>query len=186
MRTLLAILGLLLVACGGAGADKPVGGRDVAVAIVDCVEPQQGWARGEIESFGWHVSTAGEVDVRCADTGDRGGQGEYRLGAHEALVDPVKAPGMFAMMATTGHELIHWRIYNGPHPEMATLHICDVAYNEEYPPGCAPGLSSKNALMSPGGNRDWDGDQETFTFASVPETRVTYEDQQLIDRALRP
>ena len=72
---LLTILGLVLVACGGTGIEPPLGGRAIAAEIVDCVSPQREWITAEVQSFGWHVSEAGEVSVRCADTGDRGGAG---------------------------------------------------------------------------------------------------------------
>jgi hypothetical protein len=181
---LLSLLAATLVACGP-GVDLPLGGRDIAVGIVDCLEPQRGWIRAEVESFGWHVSEAGEVDVRCTDTGEVGGAGMYQLGASEVLVDPVKAPGEFSMRAVSGHELTHWLLDHGPHPAFATLHVCTWAINDPVPPGCFPGATSDNALMSPGGSRDWDGTTETFSFNSVREYRITPADKALIDAALR-
>src|SRR5258707_7163686 len=69
MLPFLAILALWLIACGGTGVNQPLGGRNVTVAIVDCIEPQRGWIASEVQMLGWHVSETGEVDVRCTDTG---------------------------------------------------------------------------------------------------------------------
>jgi hypothetical protein len=181
----LALLALLTTCGPDYTRSMPLGGHDVAVAIVDCREPQRGLIAAEVEYFGWHVSEAGEVSVRCVDTGPTGGAGMLVLGASEVLIDPVKAPGLAARQVA-GHELIHALIHRGPHPERARLHICDLAYNESAPAGCAPGLSAKNALMSPslGGSAGWNGDYETFGIGALAEYRVTAEDHRFIVWAL--
>jgi hypothetical protein len=183
LRAVLAIL--LLVACGPA-VDKPVGGRDLAVDT-DCPEPYRSWIADEAGEFGWHLTEVGEFTVHCGDTGPKGGAEQYDLGTNTVTLDTTKIRTLpeFQTKAYVAHGWTHRLIYFGPRPEMATLHICDVAYNETYPPGCVEGISSKNAIMSPGGT-DWDGTSETFTLTTVPPSRPTYEDLQFIERALRP
>jgi len=184
MRWLLTAL-VLLVACGTAPMDMPLGGRDVAVSIVDCVSPQREWVAVEVQSFGWHVSEASEVSVRCADTGDQGGAGEYQLGASEVLLDPTKAAGEFAARAVAGHELVHYLLSKGPHPETGRMHVCTWPINDPIPPNCYPYAPASRVLMSPAGPMEWDGDQEMFSLDVVPEYRVTEVDRQFIDWALR-
>lgn len=180
----LAIVPLFLAACGpGYSPEMPLGGRDVPVAILDCIDPQRGLIAAEIESFGWHVSDVGESAVRCADTGEHGGAGQYTLGASEVLVDPAKAPGE-AIRQVAGHELVHQLLFRGPRPSTAKLHICDVAYNETYPPGCVFGISAKNALMSPSVGGVWNGNYETV--GTLAEYRVTDADRQFIDASIKP
>lgn len=162
--------------------DMPLGGHDVAVAIVDCVEPKRGWIANQVTYFGWHVSDVGEVDIRCTELD--GAAGQYRLGASEVLVDPARVNDNWSTRAVAGHELVHHLLSKGPHPETGKMHVCSWAYNDPVPPNCYPNQAADRVLMSPAGPKEWDGDVQHFTLDHVPEYRVTEVDRQFIDWAL--
>lgn len=188
MRALVAILGLLLVACGGSGASKPIGGK-AHTADTDCPEPYRSWIAQEAQEFGWQLVDAGEFTVHCGDTGPEGGVEEYVLGSNTVTFDPEKLKRGFPEFGTkcaVGHGWTHRLIYFGPHPERAKFHVCEWAYNEPIPPYCYPYEAAENVLMSPGGTKEWDGDQQAFQFGTIPEYRVTDVDQKFIDWALSP
>jgi len=188
MRTVLAILALWLVACGGTGIEPPLGGRAIAAEIVDCLEPHRGWMENQIQYMGWNVVTsASEITYRCGDTGPDGGLAQYTIALNEVLFDPTKIKTFpeFETRNATGHEGGHAAIAHSPHPEMAKLHICWWAYNDPPPPNCFPDAPAENALMSPAGT-DWDGDQETFRMVRVPEYRRTDADNKLFAKAFSP
>lgn len=135
-------------ACGPTySPDMPLGDRSVSVAI-DCLEPQRTWAGDMVRYFGWTVSGSGEVTVVCSESRD-GSAGEYLPGSNLVYVDPTKTQGQLAVRNVVGHELIHWRLYHGPHPEYAGYHVCDWGFNEPVPPMCYPLMSDRVALMAP-------------------------------------
>lgn len=180
-RTLL--LAAILANCGPSALTQPLGGRSVAVSIVDCQPLQREWAQEQIEYFGWHVSDVGEVTVRCGELD--GAAGQYRLGASEVVIDPTRVTDSWSTRAVAGHELTHLVIYNGPHPDRATMHVCTWPINHPVPPNCYPYATAARAMMSPSGPMDWDGDQETFSLDLLPEYRVTEADKSFIDWALK-
>lgn len=186
MKTyLISLLVVACLACGDTRADNPVGGK-AHTLDTDCPEPYRGWIAEEAREFGWQLVETGEFTVHCGDTGLNGGVEQYTLETNTVTFDPTKV-GTFAMFGTkcaVGHGGVHWLIDHGPHPERAKFHVCWWYRNDPVPPNCYPYAAAENVLMSPGGLKDWDGDQETFQFAKIPESRVTEIDQQFIDWAL--
>lgn len=181
---LLACFFISLGSCAP-GFTPPLGGRDVAVSIDGCTEPQRGWISEEVALFGWHVAAAGEVTVRCGEI-DGSALGIYFLGSHEVVLDPVETIGEFSTKTVAGHELIHWFVYQGAHPDRARYHVCNWPYNEPAPPLCFPGRSAAHALMSPSSPEPWDGDVEHFELQQIPQNEPTEADVLFLDWALRP
>lgn len=183
MRSLLAFLLLASTHCAPSQYN-PVRYGEYAVAIEDCGSPQTEWIVAELRTLGalgpgFRQALAGEliaVSVRCADTGDMGGAGEYTLGASEVLVDLTKAPGEFAVRQAAGHELVHWYLHTySPHPEYGQYHVCEWAYNEPTPPGCYPLARASNVLMSPSltagmGGLSWTTEAYTGALAQYEPT----------------
>lgn len=185
MRLLAFLLSLFVFSCAPVFT-KPLGGRAVVVAIdLSCNAQQRAWVAEELQLFGWYTASIGEVTVVCGDVSGPS-QGEYFPGANEVVVDPVEAQGEFALKAVVGHELIHWRIYHGPHPELVYYHVCTWAYNEPVPPNCFPGAAAQNALMSPTSPATWDGEAETFSPSRIPAIEPTEADALFINAALTP
>ena len=185
MRSIIYLLALALFVSCGPALPQPVGGRDVAVQVMGCNEPQSTWVAEEVKIFGWHVAEHGEVIVRC-DEAQNGALGEYILDQDYVIVDPTRAVGEFQFKQTTGHELWHWLVYHGPHPDRARYHVCTWAYNESAPPLCFPYRAERNAMMSPGAQTPWDGDVETFYILDVPQNVPTEADILYLNWALEP
>lgn len=135
----------------------------VYVGLENCLEPQRTYFVESLEAFSdqlqgpvWRLAIAPQapdVIVRCADFGPpcqpgqtncEPGAARFRWGSNTVEVDYARAPGMFAFVAAYRHELIHWRIAQGPHPERARLHVCQFP-NEA--PDCWSGGYEGAALM---------------------------------------
>lgn len=186
MRPILALLALTLTCGPSYSPQMPLGGRDVAVAIVDCLSPHREWVTDEVLSFGWHVSEAGQLTIRCTEIEDPTAAEQYTLGTNEVRLDPKKANDSFKARAASGHGAVHWLLNHGPRPEMGRYHVCSWAFNESPPPNCYPLQAASNALMfhDLGGSTPWNGDYETFTIRGIPEYRVTEVDKAFMNWAL--
>jgi hypothetical protein len=167
MRTLLLLLALLLIGC--------VRGPDVArfgsvrVGLVGCLSPYDadfGAVVQGLDQLGgpaWRPAYAPErpdVTVRCADFLDRQpGAAHYRVGSDEVEVDPERTLGLTEFAAATRHELVHWRIDHGPHPERALLHVCASWWDRDRCWDGGYGLALMNPDLGAGApfGEDWVG-----------------------------
>lgn len=148
-------LALVIVAVGACGQHDEARFGVVRVAVEDCREPQRGWIVAELDSLAalgptWRLAGAGEtpdVTVRCVAFPD-GSQAaaRYTAGSNVVEVDPANAPGEFAIRSAAGHDLFHWRVDRGPHPERFVFHVC--RFQDEQPP-CYAGTFDRNAMMVP-------------------------------------
>lgn len=132
----------------------------VRVAI-DCPEPPASWLRSgprywnQLGGPEWITTTpdaAHDVTVRCAEL-PFGILGDYTLASHEVLIDHLKLHDEFSLDGAALHELIHERVYWGPHPQRASLHVCRFAVIGPEPPECYPGDHGE-AVMNPTVGRD--------------------------------
>lgn len=165
------------------GFTPPLGGRDHAVSVVGCLEPHASWIEQEVNYFGWHVAKDGEVTILC---GESEGQGEFFLDTDRIVIDVTQVHSSFDTRAVAGHELVHWLIYRGPHPERVHYHICMFAWNDPAPPNCFPDVAADNVLMSPhvlDPQQDWFSEVYVGGFA---EYRITEADLALINWGLAP
>lgn len=178
---------VIFLGCGGFGDPMPVGGKAQTVAT-DCPEPYRRWIGQEAKEFGWELGDWGEWSVYCGDTGPGGGVEVYKLRTSYITFDPNKVGGFpeFGTMAAVGHGWVHLLVDHGPRPELAPFHVCDWPINERPPPDCYPGESAPNVLMSPGGLKEWDGDQGGYHFGGIPEYRVTRVDREFVQWATEP
>lgn len=182
--TLLSWVGMWLfvfTAASRCSPSVPVGGRSVSVAIVDCIEPQKSAAVAQVVSFGWEVNESGEVTAQCADTGPDGGAGQFSLGSNLVQIDPSKTHSDSQIRQVVGHELVHWLLNHGPHPERGAYHVCTWAFNDPVPPGCYPGGTSSDDMMSPvvGGVTNWstevyESDLGTYGVSELDRQFITW------------
>ena len=129
-------------------------------------------------------SSSDDVIVRCAAINTSGVVGEYQLGTNFVTIDPYQIYGLFATKLVTQHELIHWRIAQGPHPDRATLHLCRLV--NEMPSGCWDhryGRSLMNPSMGqsssvPGFDDSWSGD--------MPSVEMTWMDGEFLVWGITP
>jgi hypothetical protein len=132
MRPLLLLLALLLIGCVRAPDVARFG--TVRVGLENCLAPHAsdfGAVVHGLDGLGgpaWRPAYSPEpadVVVRCKDfwDGERGAA-RYEPGRDDVEVDVERTLGLTEFAAAVRHELVHWRIYRGPHPERVGLHVC--------------------------------------------------------------
>jgi hypothetical protein len=206
MRYLIALL-FVLASCV---SPDPAHYGTKTVATNLCREPQATYARNveNLNMLGlsaWHLRTdlasTLDVEIECNDfTSDCmdfhisaacGPQaGYYTLGSFAVHIDPARANGEFAFSGVANHELIHWYIYNGPHPERARMHICECGVAA---PECWPGDCGHNNLMSPvlaglgtSTMSSWNGDLESADVGEITQNFPTEMDRRFVLWAITP
>lgn len=202
--TPLRLVGALLLALvsvpGCAEQPDPVryGTRRVYVDT-GCPEPHRTWAAEAVPRLGalgreaWEVvaiPAAADVTVRCRvfpscaeDPARCGAAGSFSPGDRFVEFDTERTRVSFDVHAVVEHELIHHRVYEGPHPERAAFHVCKLV--NELPSGCYDGWHGE-AVMNPAAISDgrpggWDdvvgtlsldeiqpGDVEFYRWALTP------------------
>jgi hypothetical protein len=163
MKLLVVALAFAIAACE-VQPDPAFGTR--TIIPTHCHDPQTSYARDvtNLRHLGlsdWRVQSDStqsiDVEVSCDDfTSDCldfhimsacGPQaGYFDLGASVVHVDQGRANGEFAFSGVQNHELVHWYIFHGPHPDRARLHICPCGVTS---PECWPDGCGSNALMNP-------------------------------------
>lgn len=161
-RHLLCIF--LLFACA-AKPDVGLYGRKY-VAVNGCHEPFATWARDAIpqtDRMGgseWHLADvvdAHDVEVRCTEALPAGVAGGYHPGDSYVLLNELVLHSENDVLAAVQHELTHWRVYTGPHPERVIMHVCRQVTLPHDPIECyseAHGIAVMNATSSLGEDGD--------------------------------
>jgi len=203
-----ASLALFLVACYGADSQN-FGSKTVATK--DCREPQTSYHRNNVSNldqlqlaaFRAHTDDSKPADfvVQCADFAldcevhhdqaacdHRNSPGYYTLGTNLCRVDHGQAQGEFSFSGVENHVLIHAYITQGPHPEMARLHICPcgVTLPDCWKGGCGtalmnPGLSG----LGPSTTTFWNGDTERIDVGVITLNTPTDLDRKFVQEAMR-
>lgn len=124
----------------------------IRVGTDQCSIEQYDWVRQQLWLMGdlgvdWELREPAEVTVVCNAELVPGRAGEFTPGIDEARVDPTQIHGEREFRSAVAHELIHWAISRGPHPERAEWHICKLAWNEPPPEHCYPG--NGHEVMAP-------------------------------------
>lgn len=157
MRRLLWELSLLAYVLLWLSCLPPRVGQPI-VGTRDCRDPQVGYAREGLPALDpLGITGTQDVELSCDDfvsaCMDRrvenacGPQAAYFvLGTDVIHVDPARANGLFAFQGVVNHELVHWYIAHGPHPERAVLHVCPCG---DHAPTCWTGGCADRALMAP-------------------------------------
>lgn len=185
------LVGVLLVvaACSGARPRSVASPRErVYVGVDGCREPQVGYVRDHVADLDaldgpeWRLAIAprrADVIVACADFAElcavqgrapscEPGAARYRRHTPYVEIDPSRANGEFAFTAAFLHELVHWSVARGPHPDRAGLHVCEDPSDGEDCWSGGYGL----ALMNPQlGSRRWRDTDDMF--GDVPQFSVT-------------
>jgi hypothetical protein len=158
------------------------------VCVAGCDEPAATWARAAIpglDAIGgplWLAVDSAErptATVRCAELAP-GTVGQYQLGGDTVYFDPAQVHSPDQVAAVVRHELVHWRVGRGPHPERARLHVCRLV-NELPAGGCWPGRYGV-ALLNPSPSLDdW-----TASGAAPWTSEPTWMDSEFVLWALAP
>ena len=153
----------------------------VRVSVQDCRAPHTEWAEEAVPHLdrlggpAWITVPRGErsdVTVRCV-TFPEGSRLAGRLTLTGPEFDPTRTTSSMEVAAVVRHELVHWRIYHGPHPERATLHVCQHQWDD---PSCWP-REHGIALMNPAmlGGAPIVGMDEAYA-GSLPHSEVMFQD----------
>lgn len=155
MKHIVMLFALLFLACS-AQPDASLYGTKY-VAVIGCPEPHATWARNAVpltDRMGgsvWRLADAidaHDVEVRCTESLASGVGGEYHLGDSFVRINELVLTSENDVTAAVEHELTHWRIYVGPHPERATMHVCRQVTFPHDPPECYPDWHG-TAVMNP-------------------------------------
>jgi len=208
MKWLSIVVLWTLVACYGADPAK-YGTRTVAPR--GCREPQLTYLRNNITNLNQlglaafrtqtDLAQAVDYEVLCDDFDeqcefyhimeacDMTRSGYINLGTRELHVDIARANGEFAFSGVVNHETGHLYISQGPHPDMAKLHICPcgVKAPECWAGGC--GVAMMNPALAGLGTSTmttWDGDTESIDVGMLAQNTPTDLDRKFFIEAMTP